>query len=344
MSPELLMTDRRASRPRGAPATTLYPLQFEPILKRIVWGGRRLGEVLGKPIGSGSDYAESWELSDHGLDESRVADGPLAGRSLRDLLAESSTAILGPAVGPRDQFPLLVKFLDAHRNLSVQVHPDDALGRRLADDNGKTEAWVVLHAEPGSLIYSGLRAGVDRSTFESALESGAVEPLLHRFEPKAGDCLFIPAGTVHAIGAGVMVAEVQQMSDATFRVFDWGRLGTDGRPRTLHISEALASIDFDAGPVVPVTSSPLERPWGTIEHLVTCRYFALDRLRLRGEAEVGSTERFSILVGLGGEAEVRHDRKSYPIGFGQTLLLPAQIGTCRIVPSGDATLLTCSIP
>ena len=323
----------------------LSPLRFEPILKRLIWGGRRLSDVLGKRIGPETDYAESWEVADHRDDVSRVVGGPWAGLGLRDLLRSRGPEVLGPAIGPRAQFPLLVKCIDARQVLSVQVHPDDELGRQLADDNGKTEAWVILDAEPGSLIYAGLKAGVTRADFQEAIASGAVEPTLHRFPARAGDCILIPAGTVHAIGAGVLLAEVQQMSDATFRVHDWGRVGDDGRPRTLHLEEALASIDFQAGPVGPVSVEPEPIAGGTRERLAACEYFVLERLRLDGTARVGSAGRFTILLGLGGEAEVRHDGSAYPLAFGQTLLLPAAIGAREVAPrGGEAAVLTCTLP
>ena len=159
-------------------AEPLHPLRFEPILKELIWGGRRLETVLGKSLGAGAHYAESWELADHRDDVSRVAEGPLKGTPLRDLVRRYGTELLGPGVGPRDQFPLLVKFLDAHQVLSVQVHPDDDRGRRLAADNGKTEAWVILHAEPGSLIYAGLEPGVARDDLARALRhGGATSPM-----------------------------------------------------------------------------------------------------------------------------------------------------------------------
>ena len=327
-----------------AMTTPLYPLRFGPILKRLIWGGRRLDSLLKKPLGAEPDYAECWELSDHRDDVSRVADGPLAGASLREMVRDRPAELLGPALAGLGQFPLLVKFLDAHQVLSVQVHPDDDLGRRLVDDNGKTEAWVILHAEPGSLIYAGLKPGVTRDEFAQAMQAGAVEPLLHSFPARAGDCIFIKAGTVHAIGAGVVLAEVQQMSDATFRVHDWGRLGADGHPRTLHPDEALASIDFAAGPVDPLHPESLRIPGGLLERLAYCPQFALERLRLSGPARVGSKERFTILLGLGGEAEVFHGRAAYPIRRGETLLLPAALGPCQVVPRGGATLLTCVVP
>jgi mannose-6-phosphate isomerase len=315
------------------------PLTFEPILRRLIWGGRRLGTRLGKPIGGGDDYAESWEIADHREAVSRVAAGPLAGRSLRELLADRGSEILGPAVTAREGFPLLIKFLDAARTLSVQVHPDDRLGAELAGDRGKTEAWVILATEPGALIYAGLKAGVDRAALEEALRRDAVEPLLHRFEPRLGDCVFIPAGTVHAIGAGVLLAEIQQMSDATFRLHDWGRLGPDGRPRALHVAESLRAIDFGRGPVDPVRPEAVATPWGSVERLVECPYFRLERRTLKGSARVGSESHFTILIGIEGLARVVGGGGSATIGEGRTVLLPAAAGEFELEADDGARFL-----
>ena len=323
---------------------SLHPLRFEPIFKRLIWGGRRLATVLGKPIGDGPDYAESWEISDHRADVSRVAEGPLAGLTLRDLVRSNGEDLFGPALAGRDQFPLLIKFIDAQQDLSVQVHPDDVLGRALVDDNGKTETWVILHAEPGSRIYAGLREGVTREDMAAAIDSGTVECLIHSFPALAGDCIFIPAGTVHAIGSGVVLVEVQQMSDATFRLHDWGRVGLDGKPRQLHLAESLEAIDYAAGPVAPMATSAEPIEGGTRERLSRSEYFALERLTLDGPATVGDPDRFTIVVGLGGEAEVRSGPTSIKLGRGETLLLPASIGPCRVIPAGSATLLTCIVP
>lgn len=321
------------------------PLAFVPILKRIIWGGRRLGTDLGKAIGPESDYAESWEVADHQHGQSIVARGPFAGRSLNDLVRTFPRELLGAGHESAQQFPLLMKFIDARDVLSVQVHPNDEQGQRLAQDNGKTEAWVVVASEPGGLIYAGLRPGVDRAAFEQAIANGAVEPLLHRFVAKAGDCVYIPAGTLHAIGAGVLLAEVQQMSDATFRVHDWGRLGADGHPRALHLAQALEVTDFARGPVDPVLvrAEPLPARAGTLEPLIRCPYFALDRLRLSGAATVGGADRFTILVGVKGSAVVGHEGKSYDLPVGGALLLPAAVGPC-LVEAGDAEILTCGGP
>jgi mannose-6-phosphate isomerase len=324
---------------------SLYPLRFKPILRRLIWGGRRLGTVLHKPIGDESDYAESWELSDYHDQVSAIEEGSLTGATLRDLVRSRGDELLGKALGPRDQFPLLVKFIDAHQALSVQVHPDDETGRRLANDNGKTETWVILDTEPGSLIYAGLEQGVGRDEFAAAMAAGKVEPLLHSFEPRAGDCILIEAGTVHAIGAGVLLAEIQEMSDATFRIYDWGRKGPDGKPRQLHFQEAMASIDFDRGPVGPIF--PVAQPiagGGTSERLSQSPYFAMERLTLVRPAPLGSADRFTILMGLKGTSIVEHGGNRVPLEFGQTLLLPAALGQCELTPRGEATVLTCVVP
>jgi mannose-6-phosphate isomerase len=327
------------------PNLPLYPLRFEPILRQLIWGGRRLGTVLHKAIGSESDYAESWELSDYQDRVSVVSDGPLAGTTLRELVRSRGDELLGPAMGRREQFPLLVKFIDANENLSVQVHPDDEEARRLAGDSGKTEAWVILAAEPESAIYAGLEAGVGPADLNEAIQSGNVEPLLHRFEAKPGDSILIEAGTVHAIGAGVLLVEIQQMSDATFRVYDWNRVGPDGKPRQLHIRQAMESIDFQRGPVGPVVPvvEAIEGV-GSREHLARSRYFALDRLRIRRPTTVGSSDRFTVLMGLEGSADLTQGRWSGRLDFGQTILLPAAVGPCEIVPRDEAVILTCVVP
>ena len=327
---------------RGIPLT---PLRFEPILRRLIWGGRRLGTVLRKAIGEGNDYAESWELSDYRDAVSVVNEGELAGTSLRDLVRQRERELMGPAMAGRDQFPLLVKFIDAREVLSVQVHPDDEKGRELAGDNGKTETWVIVAADPGSLIYAGLKQGVTREAFASAIETGQVEPLLHRFPARPGDCIMIEAGTVHAIGAGVLLAEIQQMSDATFRIHDWGRVGADGRPRELHVREALESTDFTRGPVDPLVPVTEPTAGGNVrERLSQSSYFALERWRLARPDRVGATDRFTIIMGLEGEVEVRHRGRAMRLAFGQTLLLPASVGPCEVLPAGTATVLTCAVP
>ena len=323
----------------------LYPLRFTPILRRLIWGGRRLGTVLHKPIGDATDYAESWEISDYRDAVSVVENGPLEGSTIRELIHWYGPALVGSALAAYDHFPLLVKYIDAHQDLSVQVHPDDLKGPRLAGDSGKTETWVILETEPGSAIYAGLKRGVGRDDLVEAIRSGRVEPLLHKLEPKPGDCILIEAGTVHAIGAGVLLAEIQQTSDATFRVYDWGRTGPDGKPRALHIDQALESIEFERGPVEPITPKVDALPSGNArEHLSHSAYFALERLTLRSSDFVGRPDRFTILMGLAGSFDVRHKGESERVEFGQTVLLAAELGRCEIIPRGEAKILTCVVP
>ncbi|HTQ37508.1 MAG TPA: type I phosphomannose isomerase catalytic subunit [Pirellulales bacterium] len=320
----------------------LYPLRFEPLLRRYLWGGRKLGTLLGKPLGEGNDYAESWEVVDRAADQSRVAAGPLAGTSLNELMQAHGLELLGRH-HPQPRFPLLFKFLDCEKTLSVQVHPDDEQAARLnPPDFGKTEAWVVLAAEPGSVIYAGLKRGFDRHALEREVQRGACELCLYRFQPQPGDCLFLPAGAVHALGAGLVIAEIQQSSDATFRLFDWNRLGPDGRPRPLHVDQALAAIDYKLGPLTPQSPRPTERPH--VQRLVTCDKFVLDRWRFSRPEPVGGDGQFHLVAVIEGEIEAAGDPSGAPLARGQTMLLPAALAPCLLTPKQSATVLDIYLP
>jgi len=320
----------------------LYPLRFEPIYRRYLWGGRRLESVLGKQLGDGDHYAESWEVVDRDADQSRVAAGPLCGTTLRELVRGYSSDLLGRHA-PQPQFPLLFKFLDARENLSVQVHPNNEQAARLAQpDLGKTEAWVVIHADPGSVIYAGLKRGWDRAALEREIARNTTALCLHRIEPQAGDCIFIPAGTVHAIGAGLVVAEIQQASDTTFRLFDWNRVGPDGKPRPLHIREALETIDFDRGPIMPQCPKPIGN--GPVERLIECDHFILDRWRWSGEGCVGGDQRCHLLSVLRGAVKVSGDPTGRPLTYGQTLLLPAACGAVSVMAINETEMLDIYLP
>jgi mannose-6-phosphate isomerase len=298
--------------------------------------------VLGKRLGQGEHYAESWEVVDHGDDQSRVAGGPLQGVALGELVRCDGKELLGRA-HPQRSFPLLFKFLDAQRSLSVQVHPNDEQAAHLKPpDLGKTEAWVVLHAEPGSLIYAGLKRGFDRPALEREVNRGTTELCLHRFEPAPGDCVFIPAGTVHALGAGLVVAEIQQASDTTFRLFDWNRVGPDGKQRPLHVREALDTIDYSAGPVAPQKPQPIDDP--RRQRLVECDKFILDRWRFRGTTTIGGDGRFHIVAGLEGAAIVAGDQAGRPLAKGETILLPALCGAVEVAAVQETVLLDAYLP
>lgn len=320
----------------------LYPLRLVPVYKRYLWGGRRFETILRRNLGPGEDYAESWEVADHPAGQSVVAYGPLEGVSLGDLVRTRGGELLGRH-HPCSRFPLLLKYLDARHRLSVQVHPDDDAARRLGlEDPGKTEAWVVLYAEPGSKLYAGLSRAEDREGFYQALAEGRLEELLHSLEPSPGDCYFLPAGTIHALGEGLLVAEIQTPSDLTFRLHDWGRVGPDGRPRPLHIEQAVQSMRLPQGGVQAQVPQPLGNGR---ERLVVCEQFVLDRLCVT-LGTVGGDERCHVLTVLEGELSVTGDPTGHFLGRGESLVLPASCGAVAISSrsSRAAILLDAFLP
>lgn len=319
----------------------LYPLTFRPVLKRYIWGGRRLGELLGKPIGEGTDYAESWEVADHPQGQSVVANGPLAGTTLHELVTTRGDDLLGQHA-PQDRFPLIFKLLDAQKDLSVQVHPNDAAAAKLTPpDLGKTEAWVILDAASGSKVYAGLKKGTDLPGISRAIREGRAADFLHAFEPRSGDCLFIPAGTVHALGAGLLVAEIQQASDTTFRLYDWGRIGPDGKPRALHVDQGLAVTDFSAVNIEP--SQPTGTHDSSCERLVECQKFILDRWTLNKPTSFGGDSRFHILCVVQGEANLLAEDGIF-LRAGQTVVLPACIAATVLQPANNGIVLDMYLP
>lgn len=323
--------------------TRPYPIRFQPIIRRAIWGGRRLADLLGKSLGDGDDFAESWEVVDHGPDQSVVLNGSWQGLTLHQLITDHGPLLLGRHE-PLDQFPLLFKFLDAHRVLSVQVHPNDEQAAKLdPPDHGKTEAWVVVHAEPGSVMYAGLRPSIDREALAHAIEHGEAESCLHRFTVQKGDCVFIPAGTVHALGAGLVVAEIQQSSDTTFRLFDWNRVGPDGRPRPLHVQQGLEVINFQRGPVEPQQPQMTDR--AHVQRLVHCDKFVLERWEVDGAVPLETENRFHILAVLEGQIRLSGDFDEEILRRGDTTLLPAACWIDKVQPlEGPATLLDMYLP
>jgi mannose-6-phosphate isomerase len=323
--------------------TVLYPLRFRPILRRAVWGGRCLETSLGKRLPPGNDWAESWEICDLGADQSIVESGPLAGMSLRQLVLDYGPELLGIHHGPRSRFPLLVKFLDATQRLSVQVHPDDAHAATSTPPGvGKSEAWVVIESLPDSKIYSGLRCGVDRAALAAAIGEGRCEECLHVLQPSPGDCIFLPAGTVHALGEGLLVVEIQQPSDLTYRLFDWNRPGCDGKPRTLHVEQALDVIDFGRGPVFPRQPCPTDRR--EVVGLVECDHFVIHRWDFDTPLSAGGDRRCHIIIVLEGTVQIDVDCVTEPLFKGGLIALPATLGETRVTPLGRAILLDCYPP
>jgi mannose-6-phosphate isomerase len=245
-----------------------YPLKFGPIYKQRIWGGRKLAEVFGKELPPGLRIGESWELADLPQDKSVIANGELAGRTLRLAIEQYPKEIMGDAdfAGP---FPLLIKFLDCQDILSVQVHPDPQTCRRMGAGEPKTECWYIIATDPGAVIYKGLKKGVTKEQFAEAINKGTIADTLAKVPVSQGECYFLPAGTAHAIGPGLLIAEIQTPSDTTYRVFDWNRVDDAGKARELHIEQALESIHFDV--------SADDLPVATMGRLVDCGYFKIDK-------------------------------------------------------------------
>ncbi len=323
-----------------------YPLRFEPIYQYRLWGGRRLADLLTAPLPGDGPIGEAWVLSDRSDHQSRVADGPLKGRTISQLLAQFPEQVMGKLAGRFRRFPLLLKFLDAREMLSVQVHPADTHRDLLpAGETGKTEAWVVLEAGPDSRIYAGLKPGTTEAGLRQALTNGGVADCLARLTPKPGDAVFLPAGTVHSLGGGVVVFEVQQNSDVTFRLYDWDHVDAmTGKPRALQVDQALACVDFGerAGglmtPVVEATK-PVKREW-----LFHCEQFWLSRLHGDSSFTVGAAGVPRVLVCIEGTGQVEHGGAIYAVGRGEVFVLPAVIGTCTFRPCSTASVLEIEIP
>lgn len=351
------------------------PLWFAPVFRQYLWGGRRLGEVLGKPIGPEGRFAESWEVVDHGADQSTVEWGwsgsnSLAGQSLRELMSGRGASLIGPnwlaeihsdryPTALQGRFPLLVKWLDAQQNLSLQVHPNnEQAAQQSPPDLGKSEAWYVADALPGSRVYAGLLPGVGRAECEAAMQAGRLQEILNSYCPQVGDCIYIPAGTIHAIGAGLLVAEVQQASDTTYRLYDWGRMGDNGLPRPLQVNQAMAVADWQSGPVPPVVPQQVSiqdrlapGSTATCETLVQGPYFTLQRLTLDGRVRL-SPNQCQILIGLHGNCRLIPANQGCTfgaisertIGLGSSVLIPHATEPLEILSEGPVGLLVATLP
>ncbi len=316
------------------------PLRLQPLFKQRPWGGRRLAQQWRKPDANSTGWAESWEVVDLGEDQSRIIGGPYDGRLLHELVREHPVELLGRHASC-GRFPLLFKFLDAAETLSVQVHPNDSQSARIAAGGcGKSEAWVILLAEPDSRMFIGLNSEVDRVTLERHLAAGTVEQCLHSITVQPGDVISVPAGTVHAIGAGIALAEIQQSNDMTFRLFDWNRRDAQGRPRELHIEQALQCIDFSCGPV----SLHLPREIPSVDHrhevLVQNGHFLWRRHRSTGRKfQLPDEDRCRIVSLIAGQANVQSDSSRESLAVGESLLIPADCDRVEVEATEGSVLL-----
>ncbi len=314
-------------------------LRFDETYFERIWGGDKLRNVLGKNTPTDKRIGEAWLISDHAVHESVVKEGPWQGWTLRRLMHEHGAALLGKAnATPHGRFPLLLKLLDTGDALSVQVHPDDATAQALGEpDVGKTEMWHVLHAEPGSELICGLHPDVGPESFAAAIANDSVADMMTRFYAPPGTSAFIPAGTVHAIGGGLLLAEIQQNSDLTYRIYDWGRVDEHGTPRTLHIEKALKAIHFGSAHSGPMQPLDCTRHGMPCSMLAACRHFAAVLISVSGICRLPVENRFHIGLVKSGNLRAKGLGNAYSLRAGDSYLAPACLEYIEL--EGDGVIL-----
>ena len=328
-------------------STPPIPVIFEPIFKPKPWGGRRLAALFEKPLPPGEAIGESWELVHLPGNQSLVRNGPLAGQALGKLVDRWGTGLLGQAEAAEGRFPLLIKFLDAQQHLSVQVHPkprDDDPNRR--QPGIKHEAWYVLHADPGAALFIGQNPGVTPDDLAHAANTPQLADLLRRRPVQPGQCFYLPSGIIHALGAGIVVAEIQTPSDVTYRLYDWDRTDADGKPRQLHLPQALQNVRWDI-PEQLVTPAPVQMTceFATGTTMVSCERFQIDYLRLDGELERGISHReMSTWIVLAGCGVLVRGRFRCEFAPGDVVLIPAENSGTRVETRGPCELLQVTVP
>lgn len=317
----------------------LYPFIFQPIFKERVWGGRSLERLYRKPLPPKVPIGESWEISDRPGDVSVIANGPLAGKDLRWLMENHERELLGEAKPANGRFPLLIKILDAEEKLSLQVHPP---AHRAVDLRGepKTEAWYIANAAPGAELYVGLKRGVTRAEFEGKIQTGEVAECFHRVPVKAGDTMFLPSGRVHAIGAGLVIFEIQQNSDTTYRVFDWNRVGLDGKPRDLHVEQSLASIDFDDFEPALVRGKFVHEKNLRSRALVRDSLFEIREFDVASSGELAlASGKPHVVAAVKGILSVNGGSEEATLTAGEFCLIPASLKNSLVKAEADSKLL-----
>jgi mannose-6-phosphate isomerase len=317
----------------------LYPLTFQPIFKERVWGGRKLETLYGKPLPPGVPIGESWEISDRPEDVSVIANGPLAGKDLHWLMENRGTELLGSVPSQDGRFPLLIKILDAQEKLSLQVHPPPPKAAGLGGEP-KTEMWYLADAAPDSELFVGLKRGVTRREFEQKIQNGTVAECFHRIRVHEGDAMFLPSGRVHALGAGLVIFEIQQNSDTTYRVFDWNRIGLDGKPRALHVAQSLASINFDDfEPGLLPGKFDQTDTWES-RPLVHDPLFTVEARRTGKAADLAlKPKHLQIIAVLRGKIELSSGETGLSLSAGQFCLVPAALERVAARSTRESLLL-----
>ena len=318
----------------------LYPLKFKTIFKDKIWGGNKINTVLGKDFGDLPNCGETWEISGVEGNISVVAEGALAGRSLVELIDSYKGDLLGHKIYGKygNQFPLLVKFIDANADLSIQVHPDDKLAKTRHNSFGKTEMWYVFQADEGSSLISGFNQPVDKQDFLNKFNSGRIMEILNKEKVKAGDVFFIPAGRVHTIGKGLLLAEIQQTSDITYRIYDFERVDSNGQKRELHVEEALDAIDYNFYDHYKVAYDNLiNKP----VELVKSDYFTTNKVSLNQtlERNYSNLDSFIIYICFDGDCILEYDGGKVVVKKGDAVLLPAELKKVKLIPKEKCEIL-----
>jgi mannose-6-phosphate isomerase len=322
------------------------PLLFTTLYKEKLWGSRNLERIVGKHLPTAALIGETWDICDLGADQSVAESGPWASCTLNAITRGCPADLLGANSLQQANFPLLYKFIDAHDRLSVQVHPRDDDARRLGNGVcGKTECWYIIHAEPGAQIVTGFKPGVSKNDIANALDDNSLPRLLQFLSVNKGDVIFIPAGTVHSIGAGIVLYEIQQSCDSTFRLSDWGRLDSAGQPRVLHRAESLAVLDpaWHQNHSIPDVMAR-QYPFGQKNIRIACRYFALEEFVFHAQGSVGIDYRDSFNVVTVVSGSVAIGESSLVITHGQSALLPAAMRTVQLAARADTRVLISWVP
>jgi mannose-6-phosphate isomerase len=318
----------------------LYPLKFEPVLLDKIWGGNALAGRWGKNADLVRKIGESWEISAVPDKLSVVSNGFLAGNNIEEIIEVYMGDIIGEGVYEKYgiEFPLLIKFIEAAQDLSIQVHPDDKLAKERHSAYGKTEMWYILESQPGSRIYSGFSKPVSKEIFSEALKNGSLPAILNSEMSHDGDVFFTPAGKIHAIGAGNILVEIQQTSDLTYRIFDWNRKNNDGKERELHIELSLDAIDYSAAGNSVIRKELI--PDGTV-NLVSCKYFVTNILQFSStiQKDYNLIDSFIIYICITGEFLIHWDSGTEMVKKGETVLLPAMITDVALEPRPEAQVL-----
>lgn len=318
----------------------LYPFKFQPLFVEKIWGGQKLKKILGKEVGHIQHCGESWEIFDVGDQISEVVNGFLAENNLEELIEVYMGDLVGDKVFNEYglQFPLLLKYIDAQEDLSVQVHPDDALAMRRYGCNGKSEMWYVIDADAGAGIYLGFKKGVKKQDYLQAVKNGSVDQLLVFYPVQKGDCFYVPAGTVHAIGKGVLLAEIQQSSDCTYRIFDWNRVDAFGLPRELHTAEAEEALHFNDKTDYKIQ---YESKFNQSVLLVDTPHFKVSTLQFNQPMEkiYAKIDSFVVYMCIEGSAHIIYEDKRTHLQKGETVLVPAIATDVKLLPQKNVHLL-----